>query len=78
MGQFTYSTPPGVLRDRLRILQNAFIGALKDPELLAEAKKLRLEVNPIDGPTTARRLAGLYKMEPALIAKLKLIVLPKK
>lgn len=78
LGQFTYSTPPGVLKDRLRILQNAFIGALRDPELLAEAKKLRLEVNPIDGPTTAKRLAGLFEMKPALIAKLKLIVLPKK
>jgi hypothetical protein len=35
-------------------------------------------VAPIDGPTTAKTFAGLYELNPALIAKLKDILIPKK
>jgi len=77
-GQFPYSTPPGISEERLQALQKAFIDTLNDPELRAEAKRLRLEIDPIDGPKTANNLGKLYDMEPELITKLKAIVLPKK
>src|SRR5918992_3597429 len=69
--QFPYSTAPGTPGDRLQILQQAFVKALRDPELLAEAKKAQLEVEPVDGPTTAKTFAGLYELNPSLVAKLK-------
>lgn len=77
-GQFPYSTPPGVPQERLEVLQRAFVDTLNDPELRAEAAKLQLEIDPIDGPTTARKLGKLYELEPESIEKLKAIVLPKK
>ena len=40
---------PGTPADRLKILRGAFDQALKDPELLAEAKKSRMDVDPDDG-----------------------------
>ena len=76
--QFPYSVAPGTPPDRLKLLQQAFVKTLRDRDLLAEAKKSDLEVAPIDGPTTAKTFAGLYELNPALIAQLKDILIPKK
>ena len=76
--QFPYSVAPGTPPERLQILQQAFIKTLRDPELVAEAKKAQLEVNPIDGPTTAKTFAGLYELSPALVSKLKELLVPKR
>lgn len=76
--QFPYSVTPGTPNDRLQILQQAFMKTLRDPELLAEAKKAQLEVNAIDGPTTAKTFASLYELSPALISKLKELLIPKR
>src|ERR671919_248231 len=43
----TYTLPPGTPKDRLQILRKAFVETLKDPEFLADAKKSKLNVNPI-------------------------------
>jgi len=77
-GQFPYSTPPNMPEARLKLMQKAFIDALNDPALRAEAKKLRLAVDPIDGAETLGSVNKLYSLEPSLIATLKGIVLPKK
>ena len=76
--QFPYSVAPGTAADRLRVLQQAFVKTLRDPELTAEAKKSDLEVAPIDGPTTAKTFASLYELNPTLIAKLRDILIPKR
>ena len=72
-----YSVPPGIPPDRLQTLQKAFLETLKDPELLAEAKKSKIEISPVDGPTVAKKFAALYDMKPSLKAKLQEIVMPK-
>ena len=56
----------------------AFVDTLKDPELLSEAKKSKLDIEVIDGPTIAKKLGQLYELQPAVIAKLKEVLLPKK
>lgn len=76
--QFPYTVPPGMAADRLALLQKAFVDTLKDPEFLAEAKKSKLDIGVIDGPTIAKKLGRLYELQPAVIAKLKEILLPKK
>jgi hypothetical protein len=70
--------PPGMAKDRLELLQRAFVSTLKDPELSAEAKKSQLDIAPVDGPTITKTLTGLYDLKPATVAKLKEILLPKK
>jgi hypothetical protein len=65
-------------KDRLELLQRAFVDTLKDPELLAEAKKSKLDIELIDGPTIAKKLGRLYELQPDVIAKLKEVLLPKK
>ena len=76
--QFPYTVPPAVPKDRLEILQRGFVSTLKDPELLAEATKSKLDIEVIDGPTIAKKLGLLYELQPAVIAKLKEVLLPKK
>ena len=75
--QLAYIVPPGIANNRLEILQKAFIDTLNDPALLAEAKKSELEIGPIDGPTIAKKLLSLFELEPAMITKLRAILLPK-
>ena len=41
--------PPGLPGDRVKILREAFIKTVKDPEFLAEAKKKKLEIDPVGG-----------------------------
>jgi tripartite-type tricarboxylate transporter receptor subunit TctC len=76
--QFPYSVAPGTPPERLKALQQAFIKTLRDPALIAEANKAKLEVDPIDGPTTTKTFANLYELPPALIAKLKELLIPKR
>lgn len=40
---------PGIPADRVKMLREAFSKTLRDPELLAEATKKRLEIDPISG-----------------------------
>jgi hypothetical protein len=65
-------------KDRLELLQRAFIRTLKDPDLIAEAKRSQLDIDPVDGPTVAKTLTGLYDLKPATVARLKDILLSKK
>ncbi len=76
--QFPFTVPPGMAKDRLEILQRAFMRAFKDPDLIAEAKRSQLDIDPVDGPTIAKNLTGLYDLKPTTVAKLKEILLPKK
>ncbi len=76
--QFPFSVPPGMAKDRLELLQRAFIKTFSDADLFAEAKKAQLDIGPVDGPTIAKTLSGLYDLKPATLARLKDILLPKK
>ncbi|MGZ8522739.1 MAG: hypothetical protein ACXWX7_21635, partial [Candidatus Binatia bacterium] len=53
----------------------AFMDTMRDPEFLADAKKARLDLAPIDGPTTGKTIAGFYDLDKSIIAKLKKILL---
>lgn len=73
-----YSLPPGTPADRVKTLQKAFMATLNDPELKAEAKKAKLELNPNDGNWVAKKMSGLYSMDAATLSLLKEVLLPKK
>jgi len=73
-----YSVPPGVPADRLALLQKAFMDVTKDPQLIAEAKKARLEFKPVDGPTVTKMFQRVYELKAETKTKVASIVLPKK
>jgi hypothetical protein len=65
-------------KDRLDLLQKAFVNTIKDPKFVAEAKKSKLDIEVIDGPTIAKKLGQLYELQPAVIATLNEVLLSKK
>ena len=44
-----FMAPPGLPPERLDALRRAFDATLRDPAVLAEAKKLGMEINPVSG-----------------------------
>lgn len=72
--QRLYSLPPQVPEDRVRALQKAFVDTLKDPQLLAEADKAKLEIDPMDGPGVAKMVNALYEIDPAILNRVKQIL----
>jgi tripartite-type tricarboxylate transporter receptor subunit TctC len=72
-----YFLPPGTPQDRVQLLRKAFSDALKDPEFLAEAKKANLDISPIGGEELGKVIAGLFNLEPSMVARLKEVLVPK-
>jgi tripartite-type tricarboxylate transporter receptor subunit TctC len=66
-----YVVPPGTPKDRIAILQKAFMDTMKDPELLADAKKAKLDINPLDGAELERAVRDVYGLDQKLIPKAK-------
>jgi tripartite-type tricarboxylate transporter receptor subunit TctC len=66
--------PPGTPKERVLLLRKAFVDTMKDPELLAEAKNAKLDINPDDGEGLERNVKAIFDLEPALGAKLKQIL----
>jgi tripartite-type tricarboxylate transporter receptor subunit TctC len=69
-----YVAPPGTPKDRIQILRKAFVDTMKDPALLAEAKKANLDINPDDGAELEQNVRNIFKLDQGLIAKLKEIL----
>jgi len=69
-----YVLPPGTPQDRVQVLRKAFLDTLKDKEFLAEAEKAKLDVDPIPGEQVEKIIAGLFKLEPDVLGKLKEIL----
>ena len=71
-----YFLAPGTPKARVQVLRRAFAEVLKDPELLAEAKKANFAIDYVSGDELESIVHGLYKMEPEFVAKMKQILVP--
>lgn len=66
--------PPGTPKERVQLMRKAFIETLRDPELTAEAAKAKLDIGPLGGEELAKSVADIFKVDAAIIAKLKEIL----
>jgi tripartite-type tricarboxylate transporter receptor subunit TctC len=64
-----FAAPPGMPEDRKHALIAAFDLTMKDPEFLAEAQKLNMDVNPLGNRTMDTLLAELYATPKAVLEK---------
>ncbi len=69
-----YVLPPGTAKDRVLLLRKAFMETMKDPEFLADTQRAKLDLDPIDGEEIQKQVRELFKIEPALVAKMKEIL----
>jgi tripartite-type tricarboxylate transporter receptor subunit TctC len=66
-----FVAPPGTPRERVQILRRSFLETMKDPELLAEAAKSKLDIEPVTPEELEKTVAGLFNLSPALVGKLR-------
>jgi tripartite-type tricarboxylate transporter receptor subunit TctC len=66
-----YVLPPATPKDRVQLLRKAFLDTMKDSAFLAEAEKSSLDIDPLSGDEMEKIVAGLFKLEPSLVARLK-------
>jgi tripartite-type tricarboxylate transporter receptor subunit TctC len=64
-----FAAPPGIPEERKAALMKAFDDTMKDPDYLAEAKKLDLEVNPVSAKSLEELLAELYETPKDVVKK---------
>ena len=65
---------PGIPPERVKILRQSFDQAMKDPELLAEAKKGRMDVDPTTGEALAKLATRVLDQPPEVLARVKKIL----
>jgi tripartite-type tricarboxylate transporter receptor subunit TctC len=65
---------PGIPAERVRELRRAFDQAMKDPELLAEAKKQRMDVEPETGENLEKLAIKILNQPPEVLARVKKIL----
>jgi tripartite-type tricarboxylate transporter receptor subunit TctC len=61
--------PPGIPADRVQALRQAFMAAIGDPALLDEVKRLKFELDPLDGEALQTNIAGTGAVSPELIER---------
>ena len=66
--------PPGVPADRVKILREAYNKALKDPELMAEVTKSRLDMEPSTGEEIEAVVKEVMDQPPEVVALVKKIL----
>src|SRR4051812_13785572 len=64
-----FAAPPGIPADRKAALTAAFDATMKDPECLAEAKKLDLDVDAVSGKAMAASLGEVSATSKAVLKK---------
>jgi tripartite-type tricarboxylate transporter receptor subunit TctC len=61
--------PPDVPQDRVATLRKAFMDTMRDKDLLAEAEKSRLDIDPTSGEELQALIARLYVLPPVVIER---------
>jgi tripartite-type tricarboxylate transporter receptor subunit TctC len=74
--QRPFSLPPNAPKERLQTLRKAFAATLRDSELLAEAKKMKLDIEPVPGEEIDGYVKQIYSMSDKVKQNLGFLVRP--
>jgi tripartite-type tricarboxylate transporter receptor subunit TctC len=64
-----FAAPPGIPEDRKHALIAAFDATMKDPEFLAEAAKMKADVNPVSAAAIEELVNDIYKTPKDIVSK---------
>lgn len=73
-----FGLPPGTPADRVQILRDGFMAALKSPQLRKDAERQGVTVSPASPETVANTISELYKTPPEIIEGYQKLMTPKK
>lgn len=68
------ASSPGTPPDRVNALRRAFDAALKDPEFLADAQRMRAEIEPMNGEELATLVNDIVSAPPQVVARVKQLI----
>jgi tripartite-type tricarboxylate transporter receptor subunit TctC len=66
-----FLAPPELPPDRAQALKSAFAASVADPDLLADAKKARADIDPVSGDDVVALLERIYEYPEPTIARAK-------
>src|SRR5215471_2158724 len=66
-----FAAPPGIPDERAKALQAAFLAAHRDPNFLEEARKLGLDISPVDADQVLEGIERLARAPPSVLAYMK-------
>jgi len=66
--------PPGIPAERARALQDAYSEMVKDPDYIAEVKKMRVDLDPLTGQDMQDLINKIYAFESPVIERAKAIL----
>ena len=69
-----FFAPPGIAQDRLKILRAAFTKSMSDEALLAEAKKKKWDLDPMEGEELETLAKEIMVQPPEVIERVKKIL----
>ena len=64
-----FALPPATPMDRVSILRRAFADTLKDPQFVAEAVKLQLEIDPLTSSKIEELLTTAYRAPKRIVER---------
>jgi tripartite-type tricarboxylate transporter receptor subunit TctC len=70
--------PPNVPAERVTAIRRAFDATMKDKDFLAEAEKLKIEVDPLTGEQVAELIGQIYRTPPETVARVRAAMEVKK
>lgn len=70
--------PSGVPSERSAALRKAMWEMMHDPKFLADAKRLKAPIAPVPAADLQRVVASIYATPPAVVERLKQVIIPKK
>lgn len=65
----TLVIPPTSPADRVAALRQAFDKMMRDPDLIAEAKKLKLDLDPMSGAELQKLIDSTFDLPPAVVER---------
>jgi tripartite-type tricarboxylate transporter receptor subunit TctC len=71
-----YLVPPGTPADRIAVLRQAFLDALRDRSLIEEMGKLGLRIDPMDAAEVAKIVTDTIAAPASVVAKAKAAIRP--
>jgi tripartite-type tricarboxylate transporter receptor subunit TctC len=66
-----FMVAPGVPADRVSALRTSFDATMKDPALLADAKKARLDISPTSGDKIQKLVENMIHLSPDVLTRVK-------
>ena len=72
----SYIAPPETPPEQLEVLRKAFDATMADKEVLADAEKTRIDIEPLSGAKVQEVVAKLYAAPPAIVDRARKAIRP--